>query len=120
MRLAKLWLLSLLTASVQAQESTTAIVNAVILDGHGGAPVEGGTVLIRGERIEAVGENVRVPSGAEVIDADGRAVMPGLADMHVHLVGGWDGDATDMLGYQRYLNALLYCGVTTEHQTAAT
>jgi hypothetical protein len=39
--------------------------------------------------------------------------MPGLADMHVHLVGGWDGETTDMLGYQRYLNALLYAGVTT-------
>lgn len=39
--------------------------------------------------------------------------MPGLADMHVHLVGGWDGHATDMLGYRRYLNALLYAGVTT-------
>ena len=36
MRLAKLWLLSLRVGSVQAQESTTAIVNAVILDGHGG------------------------------------------------------------------------------------
>jgi hypothetical protein len=39
--------------------------------------------------------------------------MPGLADMHVHLVGGWDGHAVDMLGYRRYLNALLYAGVTT-------
>jgi len=39
--------------------------------------------------------------------------MPGLADMHVHLTGGWDGETTDMLGYQRYLNALLYAGVTT-------
>ncbi len=119
MRLAKLWLLLLLAAGVEAQESTTAIVNAVILDGHGGAPIENGTVLIRGEKIEAVGENVRVPSGAKVIDANGRAAMPGLADMHVHLVGGWDGDATDMLGYQRYLNALLYCGVTG-HAVAGT
>ena len=33
--------------------------------------------------------------------------------MHVHLMGGWDGVAADILGYQRYLNSLLYCGVTT-------
>ena len=39
--------------------------------------------------------------------------MPGLADMHVHMVGGWDGVSTDMLGYRRYLNSLLYAGVTT-------
>ena len=39
--------------------------------------------------------------------------MPGLADMHVHLLGGWDGHAVDMLGYRRYMNALLYAGVTT-------
>lgn len=39
--------------------------------------------------------------------------MPGLAEMHVHLVGGWDGYAVDMLGYRRYLNALLYASVAT-------
>jgi imidazolonepropionase-like amidohydrolase len=33
--------------------------------------------------------------------------------MHVHLVGGWDGEGVDMLGYRRYLSALLYSGVTT-------
>jgi len=40
-------------------------------------------------------------------------LMPGLADMHVHLLGGWDGHAVDMLGYRRYMNALLYAGITT-------
>jgi len=40
-------------------------------------------------------------------------VMPGLADMHVHLTGCWDGIGTDLLGYQRYLNAMLYSGITT-------
>jgi imidazolonepropionase-like amidohydrolase len=40
-------------------------------------------------------------------------LMPALADMHVHMVGGWDGISVDILGYQRYLNSLLYSGVTT-------
>ncbi len=39
--------------------------------------------------------------------------MPGLADMHVHLLGGWDGEGVDMLGYRRYLSSLLYSGITT-------
>jgi imidazolonepropionase-like amidohydrolase len=58
-------------------------------------------------------ESTQVPAGAEVHDLAGKALLPGLADMHLHLVGGWDGETVDILGYQRYLNALLYAGVTT-------
>ena len=96
-------------------ESPVAFIGGVVIDGNGGTPVENGVVLVRDGRIEAVGEaaRVRVPTDARVIDLEGRAVMPGLADMHVHLMGGWDGVGSDWLGYQRYLNALLYSGVTT-------
>lgn len=45
-----------------------------------GAPVEGGTVLIRDGRIVAVGQNVTVPAGARRIDARGKVVTPGLFD----------------------------------------
>lgn len=92
-----------------------AITHAVIIDGNGKPPLEDGTILIRAGKIEAVGpaSTISVPANARVIDAKGKAVMPGLADMHVHLTGGWDGHAVDMLGFQRYLNALLYAGVTT-------
>ena len=41
-------------------------------------------ILIEGETIAAVGENLTA-DGAEVIDAAGKIVMPGLVDMHVHL-----------------------------------
>ena len=92
-----------------------AITHAVVIDGNGGAPIEDGTIIIRGSRIEAVApsQSLPVPAGATVIDARGKTAMPGLADMHVHLAGGWDGETTDFLGYQRYLNALLHAGVTT-------
>ncbi len=45
------------------------------------------TVLIDGDRIAAVGpvDRVKVPAGATIIHGDGRYLMPGLADMHVHL-----------------------------------
>ena len=94
---------------------TVAVTNAVIIDGLGGEPVVDGVVVVEGDRIAAAGPaaQVAVPDGATVIDAAGGAVMPGLADMHVHMVGGWDGVSTDMLGYRRYLSALLYAGVTT-------
>ncbi len=93
----------------------TALTNAVIIDGTGDAPITGGTVIIEDGLIASVGaaSEITLPRDARVIDLAGKTVMPGLADMHVHFVGGWDGVSVDMLGYQRYLNALLYAGVTT-------
>jgi imidazolonepropionase-like amidohydrolase len=92
-----------------------AIVHATVVDGLGGTPIPDGVVVIRGSRIEAIGpaSSVAVPEGAEVLDARGKTVLPGLADLHVHLQGGWNGVDNDLLGYQRYLDALLYAGVTT-------
>jgi len=108
--------LSILAASLAAQEpKPLAITNAVLVDGNGQAPVENATILIRDGKIVAAGPaaGISVPKDAIVIDAAGKAVMPGLADMHVHLIGGWDGVSTDILGYRQFLNALLYAGVTT-------
>ena len=57
--------------------------------------IECGTVLVQDGRIVAVGEEVEIPEGAEVYDATGKVVMPGLIDAHCH-VGlfpdgiGWD------------------------------
>lgn len=98
-----------------ADDRPIAIVHATLIDGMGGAPVEGATVIVRGGKIEYAGPDggVTVPSGARIMDATGRTVMPGLADLHVHMQGAWDGTSVDLLGYQRYLNALLYAGVTT-------
>ncbi|MDQ3555634.1 MAG: amidohydrolase family protein [Gemmatimonadota bacterium] len=50
-----------------------------------GAPIEGGTVLIRDGRIVAVGRNVSVPAGAQRIDARGKMVTPGLFDSGTNL-----------------------------------
>jgi imidazolonepropionase-like amidohydrolase len=114
----KLTILIVLAMGLFADRShaeVTALVNAVVIDGSGDAPLTGGTVLIENGLITSVGAgpDIAVPAQARVIDLAGKTVMPGLADMHVHFVGGWDGASVDMLGYQRYLNALLYAGVTT-------
>src|ERR1700758_4674320 len=92
-----------------------AIVHARMIDGMGGSPVENAAVVVRGKTIEYAGpaSGVSVPKDAQIIDATGKTVMPGLADLHVHLQGSWDGISVDLLGYQRYLKAMLYAGVTT-------
>ena len=46
--------------------------------------LEKGTVLIEGGRIVAVGEDVQIPEDAEIFDAAGKVVMPGLIDAHCH------------------------------------
>lgn len=92
-----------------------ALVDGRVIDGTGRRALENATVLVEDGLITAVGarDAVALPEGARIIDASGKTLMPGLADMHVHLVGGWDGVSVDMLGYRRYLNSLLYAGVTT-------
>jgi imidazolonepropionase-like amidohydrolase len=52
-----------------------------------GPALKGGTVLIDGGRIVAVGERLAVPAEATVVDATGRFVTPGLIDAHTHLGG---------------------------------
>ena len=101
--------------NVVAEDKAIAIAHGRILNGLGDQPIEDGTVILRGGTIEYAGpaSGAKVPRDAQLIDASGKSVMPGLADMHVHLQGGWDGISVDLLGYQRYLNAMLYAGVAT-------
>lgn len=65
---------------------TTAIRGATVIDGTGADPVPKATVIIEDGRIARLGAGLEVPRDAEVIDAEGRTVMPGLIDSHVHLV----------------------------------
>ena len=77
-------------ASAPSQRTSTvkALVGGTLIDGFGGAPIRNSVVLIEGERINAVGQvgPLAVPAGAEVISTEGMTVLPGLWDMHVHLM----------------------------------
>lgn len=72
----------------------TAITNAHILTGDGGE-IENGTVIMDGGKIVAIGANVDIPSGAQVIDATGKYVTPGVIDMHSHM-GIWTDGGNDV------------------------
>ena len=71
------------------QSSVIAIVGANLIDGRGGPIVTDSAVVIKGDRIVAVGKqgSVKVPDGAEVIDAKGLTLLPGLIDAHFHIDG---------------------------------
>ena len=66
-----------------------AITGATLIDGTGCPPLANATVVIEGDRIGRAGPGTDgpPPEGAEVIDGRGRFLIPGLADMHVHVLG---------------------------------
>ena len=66
-------------AQSQSQPSVYAITHAKIFT-LAGSPIEDGTLVIRDGKIAAVGSSVEVPAGAQVIDAKGLQVYPGLFD----------------------------------------
>ncbi|MFL5580451.1 MAG: amidohydrolase family protein [Gemmatimonadaceae bacterium] len=70
-----------------APAAAVAITNGDVFDSERGVLLPNRTVVVRGERIVAVGpaDSVAVPAGATVIDARGKTVMPGMWDMHNHL-----------------------------------
>jgi hypothetical protein len=71
----------------QPPSAGIAYTHARVLDVEKGAWLDGRTVLVVGETIRAVGPSaaVKIPTGAEVVDLAGKAVLPGLWDMHSHL-----------------------------------
>lgn len=109
-------------------EQVVAIKAARLIDGTGKTPIQDAVIVVRGERIEAVGTSaqVRIPSGATVIDRGDETLLPGLIDAHAHLsirpdtrtlVGQLEGlrqpDGKQMLRAVRNIRVQLLSGVTT-------
>ena len=83
-----MWLVvgSLLAQGATAQ--TLALVGGTLVDGTLADPIRDSVVLVEGERIVAVGtvDTLPVPADATVVSTEGMTVLPGLWDMHVHLM----------------------------------
>jgi len=69
-----------------SRADTLAIVGGTLIDGTGAAPVADAAVVIRKGRIVATGprSKVKIPKHANVVDAKGKFILPGLWDMHAH------------------------------------
>jgi imidazolonepropionase-like amidohydrolase len=80
-----------------AADAVRAFVGARIIDGTGKTAEEKATLLVRDGRIEAVGPSVKVPAGAQRIDAAGKTIIPGLINAHGHV-----NDRSQLSVYARY------------------
>ena len=108
-----------------------ALVGGTLIDGTGSAPIRDSVVLIRGERIEKVGtiDSLPVPDGYERVSTEGLTVLPGLWDLHVHLMYAGHPDArywfdTYTPQFERVImpasaEQMLMAGVTTVRDLAA-
>jgi imidazolonepropionase-like amidohydrolase len=79
-------LLASIVAAQQQQTGITVIQGATVITGTGSPSIRNASIVIDAGRIRDVGprNEVRVPSNAQVVDARGKWVVPGLIDAHVH------------------------------------
>ena len=73
---------------ISQAQNIKALVGGTLIDGFGGPPLRNSVIIIENERIKEIGQvnNMVIPEGAEIISTEGMSVMPGLWDMHVHLM----------------------------------
>ena len=107
--------------SIQSQQVDLAITGATIIDGTGEPPQEATTIFIREGQITAVmpDDDAPVPERARVIDAAGKYIIPGLADMHVHF-GSGGMESREAATPDRILHQFLFYGVTTVFSVGGT
>jgi imidazolonepropionase-like amidohydrolase len=102
--------LSILSCSNTHRE-ILAITHVTVVDTAGSPPDSDCTVVISGSRIVSIGaaSSLGIPAGAKLVDGRGKFLIPGLADMHVHLTGAGEPD-----GSRKFILPLLVAnGVTT-------
>src|SRR5713226_1704763 len=94
MPMVRSWIVLIVTivvclSPVQAREQSvvTVLDGGTLIDGTGKNPINNAVVVVEGGRIKAVGTKgqVTIPAGATLIKTDGRTILPGLIDGHIHL-----------------------------------
>jgi len=103
---------------VAVDTAVVALTNVFLVDGTGGAPRPGQTVVIRDGKIAEVGPSgsVKVPAGAHTMDLGGHTVIPGIVGMHDHMFYTAAGGRAVQMSYtgpRLYLGS----GVTTIRTT---
>ncbi|NNM23927.1 MAG: amidohydrolase family protein [Flavobacteriaceae bacterium] len=105
-----------LTVPVDKPSGRIAFTNARIITMEGNEVIENGTIILNGNRIEAIGKTIQVPGGIKTYDATGKTIMPGMVDAHAH-IGAFRYGLTTQQNWQFLAN--LAFGVTTAHDPSA-
>ena len=94
--------------------------NGLLIRRTNGAALEGTSILIEAGRFTKIVQgDLKAPASARIIDASGKTVVPGLIDMHAHLIsGGFDTISEKSMSFdpteqKRILKQMLYWGVTS-------
>jgi len=103
-----------LSYTVQADKPTgqIALTNArlITMTGKDGGVIENGTILIDGDRISAIGEDISIDDSIQVVDLEGKTIVPGFIEAHYHGPQGTD----ELVPQQNWKTlATLALGVTT-------
>jgi len=95
-----------------------AFKGATIITMEGDEVIKNGTIIIKNNKIEAIGSSskIKIPSNTKVYDVTGKTIMPGMIDVHAH-IGGFRSGLTTQKHWQFYAN--LAYGVTTAHDPSA-
>src|SRR5690606_26452690 len=84
-----------LAAQLFPQTNPIAVKGALIYP-ISGEPINNGVLIVQDKKIVSVGkaDEIEIPNSAEVIDASGKVILPGLIDTHSHIGEGSGGDAS--------------------------
>jgi imidazolonepropionase-like amidohydrolase len=106
-----LFIASVLLGSCSVSPTTIAIAHLTVIDVTGGPVQPDSTVLVSGTQIAAVGpsSSIAIPRGAKIVDGSSKFLIPGLADMHLHLTGSGEPDGSR----EFFLPLLIANGITT-------
>ncbi|GAA4895613.1 amidohydrolase family protein [Ferrimonas pelagia] len=101
-----------LTGDAEVPRGTIAFVGGQVLTMDGDQVLSEATVIVEGNKIVAVGTDLEIPKGAQVIEIHGKTLMPGIFDAHAHGSQGQD----EIIPQQNWINyAGLALGVTSIH-----
>ena len=92
----KILLLVFVLVASYSSGQKKALVGGTLIDGFGGKPILNSVIILKGETIETVGRigEIEIPKNVEIISTEGMTVMPGMWDMHVHLMLNGHSDYT--------------------------
>ncbi|WP_055445372.1 amidohydrolase family protein [Lacinutrix himadriensis] len=107
-----------LTIKTDKPEGIIAFKGARLITMEGDQVIENGTIIIKNNKIEAIGNasEITIPSEAKIYDVTGKTIMPGMVDAHAH-IGAFRAGLTTQKHWQFYAN--LAFGVTTSHDPSA-